>query len=93
MKKELEIIFDQHGIPQTIQSDRGKEFYGAVKSFCEQENIEMTRNRPYHPQSQGKVEQSHRTFRRKVSYDLVTQKKNGVNWVKNLQKYAECLNN
>ena len=23
----------------------------------------------------------------------MTQKKNGVNWVKNLQKYAKCLNN
>ena len=63
VKKELEKIFDQHGIPQTIQSDRGKEFYGAVKSFCEREKIEMTRSRPYHPQSQGKVERSHRTFR------------------------------
>ena len=89
MKKELEKIF-----PQTVQSDRGKEFYGAVKSFCEQEKIEMTiRSQPYHPQSQGKVERSHRTFRRKLSYDLVTQKKNRVNWVKNLQIYAKCLNN
>ena len=53
----------------------------------------MTRSRPYRPQSQSKVERSHKTFRRKLSYDFVTQKKNGVNLVKNLQKYAKCLNN
>ena len=37
VEMELEKIFDQHGIPQTIQSDRGKEFCGTVKSFCERE--------------------------------------------------------
>ena len=52
VKKELEKIFDQHSIPQTIQSDRGKGFYGAVKSFCKREKIEMTRSRPIpNPQS------------------------------------------
>ena len=32
---ELKKIYDVHRTPENIQSDRGKEFYGAVKTFCE----------------------------------------------------------
>ena len=64
--------------------DRGKEFYGAVKTFCERKKIKMTKSRAYHPQSQGKVERSHRTLRKKINYDLVKHCRKGVNWVKNL---------
>lgn len=53
----------------------------------------MIKSRPYYPQSQGKVERSHRTLRKKISYDLITQGRVGVNWVENLSKYAKCLNN
>ena len=49
----------------------------------------MIRSRPYNPKSQGKVERSHRVLRRKIYYDLVQQKKAGINWVKNL---LSCLN-
>ena len=28
-------MFDHHGYPRTLQSVRGKEFYGEVKTFCE----------------------------------------------------------
>lgn len=82
-----------HGTPDTLQSDRGKEFYGAVKRFSENKRIKMTKSSAYHPQSQGKVERSHRTLRKKINYDLVKQGRKGVNWVKNLQEYAKCLNN
>ena len=53
----------------------------------------MTKSGPYHLQSQGKVERSHTSLRKKITYDLFTQKQAGVNWSENLQKYAKCLNN
>ena len=93
VKSEPKKIFDQHGNPRTLQSDRGKKFYGEVKTFCENRKIEITKSRPYHPQSQGKVEQSHRSVRKKIAYDLIPQKQAGVNWSKNLKKYAKCSKN
>ena len=53
----------------------------------------MRKSRPCHPQSQGKVERSHRSLRKKITYDLLKQKQSGVNWSKNLQKNAKCLIN
>ena len=70
-----------------------KNFKVESKCFAKKRKIEMTKSRPYHPQSQGKVEQSHRSLRRKITYDLLTQELAAVNWSKNLQKYAKCLNN
>ena len=76
---KLKKIYDIHRTPETLQSDRGKEFYGAVKTFCERKKIKMTKSRAYHPQSQGKVERSHRTLRKKINYDLVKHCRKGVN--------------
>ena len=53
----------------------------------------MTKSRPYHPQYKGKIERSYRSSRKKITYDLLAQKQAGVNWSKNLQKYAKCPKN
>ena len=90
---ELKKIYDVHGTPENLLSDRGKRFYGAVNIFCERKKIKMTKSRAYHLQSQGKVERSHRTLRKKINYDLVKQGWKGANWVKNVLEYSKCLNN
>ena len=54
--------------------------------------IKRIKCRPYNPKAQGKVERSYRVLRRKIYYDLIKQKKTGVNWVKCLPKYMKCLN-
>ena len=41
----------------------------------------MINCRPYNPKAQGKVERSHRSLIQKIYYDLIQQKKTGVNWV------------
>ena len=64
---ELKKISDVHGTPENLQSDRGNEFYDAIKTFCERKKIKMTKSRAYHQQSQGKVERSHRTLRKKIN--------------------------
>ena len=41
---ELKKIYDIHGTPENIQSDKGKEFYGAVKIFCERKMLKMSKS-------------------------------------------------
>ena len=92
VKKELQRIYKEHGQQERLQSDNGGEFKRQVKDYCKSRNIKMI-NRPYNPKTQGKVERSHRLLRLKIYYDLIQQKKTGVNWVKSLPDCMKCLNN
>ena len=90
--RELKKIYKRHGPPDCLQSDQGLEFYGHVESLCKRYKIRRIRSRPYHPQSQGKVERSHRRLRAKMMYDLLATKRKGINWAKNLPTYCRILN-
>lgn len=63
ISEELQNIYLEHGPPRVVQSDQGGEFKGAVKRLCVRMNIKLIYSRPFHPQSQGKVERSHRSLR------------------------------
>ena len=52
----------------------------------------LRRSSPYHPQSQGKVELSHRALRSKMEYDIIQMGSKGVNWVQRLPNYQRILN-
>lgn len=91
--KELKSIYMEYGPPRVIQSDQGGEFKSAVKTLCRRMDITTICSRPYHPQSQGKVERSHRSLRAKMEYDLIKMGGKGVNWVKSLPTYQRILNN
>ena len=90
--RELIRIYKEHGPPRVIQHDQGLEFDGAVSRLCDKLNIKVIKGRPCHPQSQGKVERPHRSFKKKLTYDFLAMKKSGVNWVTALSNYAEALN-
>ena len=81
-----------HGPTRNLQSDRGSEFKKEVKTFCNRWKIRRTCSCAYHPQSQGKIERSHRELRNKIHFDMVKMNSKGVNWVKNLPRYATILN-
>ena len=85
-------IYSVHGRLKNLQSDRGSGFKKELKTFCNCWKIRRTCSRAYHPQSQGKVERSHRELRNKIHYDMVKLNSKGVNWVKNLPRYATILN-
>ena len=93
ISKELQTIYMKHGPPIVIQSDQGSEFKGAMKKFCRRLGIKIICSRPYHPQSQRKVERSHRSLRAKMEYDFIKMGEKVVNWVKNLPTYQRILNN
>ena len=63
------------------------------KRFCQKTKIKMIQSRSYNPRVQRKVERLHRVLRRKIAFDMVTQKHTGINWVKNLLNYIKCANN
>ena len=70
-------LFRTYGPPKSVQNDGGGEFLDSVKDFLERIGIERRPSRPYHPQSQGKVERSHGTWKEKVKFDLLREARNG----------------
>ena len=67
--------------------DLNKEAVNHLQPLCKQLKIKLIKSRPYHPQSLGKAEESHRRLRKKIMYDLVSLDKKGVNWAANLEDY------
>ena len=90
--RELKKIYERDGPPDRLQSDQGLEFHGRVENICKKYRIRRIRSRPYYPQSQGKVERSHRRLRDKMMFDLLAMKGKGINWAKNLPRYCRVLN-
>ena len=93
VKENIDKAFAAQGMPETLQSDNGKEFKRSAKRFCRMKKIRRIQSRPYNPRAQGKVEQSDRVQRNKISFDMVTQIRSVTNWIKNLPNYMKCLNN
>ena len=83
-------IFAEHGAPQRFQTDQGTEFKGAVEALMSKLKVHIIRSRPYHPQSQGKDERSHRTWKDYLSHDLKEDPQ--TNWVTNLPVYMSLYN-
>lgn len=67
---ELTRIYREHGPPKILQCDNGGEFKKYVMKAVQSVGVKIIRSRAYHPQSQRKVERSHRTLRDRIEYDL-----------------------
>ena len=61
-------IFCDHTVPEIIQCDNGPEFRGEAEKFFQERGIQVRRGRPYHPQSQGKVERNNRDIKAKIRF-------------------------
>uniref|UniRef100_A0A3B5A6B9 Integrase catalytic domain-containing protein n=1 Tax=Stegastes partitus TaxID=144197 RepID=A0A3B5A6B9_9TELE len=62
------IIFEdyvrQHGVPESIHTDQGRQFESdLIKHLCQLLGITKTRTTPYHSQSDGMVERLNRTLK------------------------------
>ena len=55
------------GFPKIIQTDNGKEYKNSLfKDFCEKHSITHIFSSPYHPQTNGVVEVSHKEIRKNL---------------------------
>ena len=91
---ELSTCYSIIGKPGILQCDRGTEFRGSVDDYCKREKITIIRSTPYHPQSQGKVERSHGTWKRRFLRDsILSREKNAAfSWADNIQAYQDLYN-
>jgi len=83
-----------------LLSDNGSCFIsGDLADFLQQEGMVHIRGRPYHPQTQGKIERYHRTMKNVIKlehYYFPEQLKNRIEEFidyYNYQRYHESLNN
>ena len=83
-------IYNEHGPPEIPQSDQGTEFNSVVKLVCESLNVRTIKSSAYSPQTQGKDERSHRTWKEKVKFDIVSG--DDLNWVEYLSEYQKLYN-
>jgi transposase InsO family protein len=70
----LEKIFLIEGQPERLHCYNGKEFMGEVQQLC-QRNIQIIHGRPYHPQTQGRVERVNQTLKTKLMKLFFSPKK------------------
>lgn len=66
--KTLNGIFLEYLTPKVIQCDNGTKFKGSFDSVLSRKGVKKITSRPYHPESQGKCERSHRTVKRKLGF-------------------------
>jgi len=88
----LSELYMEVGPPKVLQADNGGEFKKAVEKLCKTLAVKIVRSSPYHPQSQGKVERSHRALRKKIAFDMAHLNKNGINWATQLNEYQRLQN-
>lgn len=68
IKTCLVYIFNNYGIPRTIQADNGREFKNNVLSeYLKTKNIQIIHGRPRNPQAQGQVERVNQTVKRRIA--------------------------
>lgn len=77
-KAFVEGFICQHGIPESIVTDCGTEFMSKTfKECCKLLQIEKMNTTPYHPQSNGSLERSHRTLAEYIRHYV---NKNQTDW-------------
>ena len=88
---KLRQLYSETGPLRVIQMDNGGEFKKTVEKLCSALSVKIIRGSPYHPQTQGKAERSHRSLRKKIAFDLIRVSDVGVNWARKLQDYQKLL--
>jgi len=103
----LKLALDKTGLDNTsirhrprLLSDNGPSYVSAeLADWLEKRGIEHTRGKPYHPQTQGKIERWHRSLKNKIlleNYYLPGELKARVKEFVdhyNTRRYHESLNN
>ncbi|XP_057301677.1 uncharacterized protein LOC130636092 [Hydractinia symbiolongicarpus] len=60
----LRFLCEKEGFPEIFQSDNGKEFVAKIiTDFLKTHDVQIKHGRPYHPQSQGQVENANKVVK------------------------------
>lgn len=89
-------LFQIEGFPTIFQSDNGKEFVAEILAkFLEQNNVQIKHGKPYHPQSQGQVENLNKRVKNLLSRYLqnLTKDDQASQWPMFLPAIANNINN
>ena len=89
--ENLRKIYNEHGPPEILQSDQGQIQKVIVKTLCEALNVRFIKSSACSPQTQGRDERSHRTWKEKIKYDVINSD-GEMNWVENLPIYQQLYN-
>ena len=91
----LKALFIKEGPPTIIQSDNGGEFIGeVVQNLCQEFEVGIIHGRPYHPQSQGQIENLNKQVKRLLARFLqrLPRDLQGNVWPLLLSAVADLLN-
>ena len=60
------------GTPKILQTDNGGEFKNNdLENFCEENNIKLIHSSPYHPQTNGSVEATHKEIQKYICMEYL----------------------
>ena len=85
-------ILKLYGYPRVVQHDCGSEFRKSFQKWLKNKFVIVITSRPYHPQSQGKVERMNQILKRQLAFDLIKHNREGVNWARHLPSYQNEIN-
>jgi transposase InsO family protein len=76
VQQQLIRVFRRYGLPRRITSDNGPPWgtpvragLSALEAWLMRLGIQISHSRPYHPQTQGKLERFHQTLKRELLHD------------------------
>ena len=75
--KKIEIYIENFGKPVILQTDNGKEFENQyLKTYCADNDIKLIHSSPYHPQTNGTVEVTHKEIQKYIFNEYLNDKNN-----------------
>ena len=73
----LENFCELFGYPKILQTDNGGEFKNKqLENFCEKNSIKLIHSSPYHPQTNGAVEVTHKEIQKYICFEFLKDKHN-----------------
>jgi len=70
--KKIEMFCELFGTPKILQTDNGGEFKNNdLENFCEENNIKLIHSSPYHPQTNGSVEATHKEIQKYICMEYL----------------------
>lgn len=95
VKQGLINVFKRYGLPKRMTMDNGPPWgYAANQSYTKlvvwliKQGIKVSHSRPYHPQTQGKLERFHRILKAELlnlyTFDNLSHAQEGFDWFRNM---------